>query len=661
MKEKEAQKRIKKLKKLIRRHRYLYHVLDKPELSDSAFDSLKRKLFQLEQKYPHLITPDSPTQRVGGKPLDKFKKFKHPRPMLSFNDAFSQKEMEEWEKRFKKLLAPEERKKINYFVELKFDGLAIELVYEKGILEVGATRGDGKIGEDVTQNLKTIEAIPLKLRNFEERVVVRGECLISKKEFQRINRERKEKGLAPYSNTRNTAAGSIRQLDPKIVASRNLDAYLYDLVSDLGAKTHQEKHKILKELGFKVHKAVKLCSNLKEVFEFHRKWEKEREKLPFEIDGLVVQINNNNLFQKLGVVGKAPRGAIAYKFPLRQAETEIEDIKVQVGRTGAVTPIAYLKPVDIEGVTISRATLHNEDEIERLGVKIGDTVIVGRAGDVIPDIVKVLPDLRTGKEKGFKMPDKCPNCGTKLKKDGVILKCPNASCEARQRKYLHHFASKKAFDIEGLGPQIINQLLEEKLINDPVDLFNLREGDLLPLEGFNKKSANNLLKAIKKSREISWPKFIYALGIPGVGEETAVLLANNFNSLAKLKEAKKEDLENIHDIGPEVSRDIRNYFQKKGDSPDKLLENGVEIRKFNSTGQKLKGKKFVLTGTLESLTRDEAKNKIRSLGGKTGSSASSETDYLVIGENPGSTKLREAKKEKVEIIEEEEFLGMLGR
>ncbi len=660
MKEKEAQKRIKKLKELIRRHRYLYHVLDKPELSDSAFDSLKRKLFQLEKEYPRLITPDSPTQRVGGKPLDKFKKFKHPRPMLSFNDAFSREEMKEWEERLKKLLAPEERRKINYFAELKFDGLAIELVYEKGILKVGATRGDGKTGEDVTQNLKTIEAIPLKLRNFEERVVVRGECLISKKEFQRINRERKEKGLASYSNTRNTAAGSIRQLNPKIVASRNLDAYFYDLVSDLRAKTHREKHKTLKELGFKVHKAVKLCSNLKEVFEFQRKWEKEREKLPFEIDGVVVQVNNNDLFQKLGVVGKAPRGAIAYKFVLRQAETEIKDIKVQVGRTGAVTPIAYLKPVNIEGVTISRATLHNEDEIGRLGAKIGDTVIVGRAGDVIPDIVKVLPDLRTGKEKVFKMPDKCPICGTKLKKDGVILKCPNNDCRARQRKYFHHFVSKKAFDIEGLGPQIINQLLEKKLINDPADLFNLKEGDLLPLEGFDKKSADNLLKAIKESREISWPKFIYALGIPGVGEETAVLLANNFNSLAELKKAERKDLETIHDIGPEVSRDICNYFQKKENFPDKLLENGVKIKSFQSKGRKLKGRKFVLTGTLKSLTRDEAKNKIRSLGGKTSNSVSSETDYLVIGENPGSTKLEEAKKEKVKVLEEKKFLGMLG-
>jgi DNA ligase (NAD+) len=683
----EAKQRIEKLKKLINYHRYLYHVLDRQEISESALDSLKKELFDLEQKYPEFITPDSPTQRVAGKPLEKFEKVRHPAPMLSFNDAFSEKDMQDWQERIKKLLTEKDIEKLDYFCELKFDGLAIELIYEAGILKVGSTRGDGIIGENVTQNLKTIEAIPLRLRETEEvikdlekeglteiaqtikkkglkKVVVRGEALISKKEFERINKEQEKKGLPKYANPRNIAAGSIRQLDPKVTASRHLDAYLYDLVSDLGQTTHAQEHQILKILGFKTHRGTKYCKTLKDVFEFHKFWQERRDSLPFEIDGLVVQVNNNEIFQKLGVVGKAPRGAIAYKFPLKQSETIIEDIKVQVGRTGAVTPVAHLKPVEVGGVTITRATLHNEDEIKRLGVKIGDTVIVGRAGDVIPEVVKVLKELRTGKEKEFKMPKKCPVCGTPLQRpEGeAIWRCPNPNCSARQRRYLYHFVSKGAFDIEGLGPKIIDQLLEEGLISDPADLFELKEGDLLPLERFAEKSAENLVKAIQSKKEITLGRFIYALGIPQVGEETAQDLANHFKNLDNLKKATLEELLLIKDIGPETANSIYSFFREKRNLNliERLLKAGVEIitPALTKAPRKLEGKTFVLTGTLKSMTREEAKEKIRNLGGETSESVSKKTNFLVVGENPGS-KFQKAKKLGVKTIDEKEFLEML--
>jgi len=689
MTKKEAKQRIEKLKKLINYHRYLYHVLDKQEISEAALDSLKKELFDLEQKYPEFITPDSPTQRVGGKPLDKFEKVRHPSPMLSFNDAFSEKDMIEWEERIKKLLTEEEISNLDYFCELKFDGLAIELIYENGLLKQGSTRGDGKIGEDVTQNLKTIEAIPLRLRDLDEvindlqkkgleriaqflkkngykgTIVVRGEGLISKKEFERINKEQEKKGLPKYANPRNIAAGSIRQLDPKITASRRLDAYMYDLVTNLGQTTHEQEHEILKVLGFKTHKeGTKYCKNLKEVFEFHHFWAKKRDTLPFEIDGVVVQVNDNKIFEKLGVVGKAPRGAIAYKFPLKQAETIVEDIKVQVGRTGAVTPVAHLKPVEVGGVTITRATLHNEQEIKRLGVRIGDTVIVGRAGDVIPEVVKVLKELRTGKEKEFKMPKRCPVCGTKLIKpeEEAIWRCPNPNCQARQRRYLYHFVSKSAFDIEGLGPKIIDQLVEEGLISSPADIFELKEGDLLPLERFAEKSAKNLIEAIQAKKQIPLARFIYALGIKGVGEETAQDLALHFQDIENLKKATLQELLNIKDIGPETAKAIFDFFQHKRNIEllERLKKAGIKIISPSKSlkSQKLKGKKFVLTGALKEMTREEAKNRIRELGGEVSESVSKKTDFVVVGQNPGS-KLKKAKKLGVKIIKEEEFLKML--
>jgi len=668
MRKEQAKQRIDKLKKLINYHRYLYHVLDRQEISDSALDSLKKELFDLEKKFPEFITPDSPTQRVGGEPLDKFEKVRHPEPMLSFNDAFSEKDMKEWLERIFKLLTEEEKKEIDFYCELKIDGLAIELIYKNGILKTGSTRGNGIIGEDVTQNLKTIEAIPLRLREEEikvpKEVVVRGEVFIPKKEFEKVNREQKKKNLPTYANPRNLAAGSVRQLDPKITASRRLDSFAYELITDFGAKTHQQKHEILKKLGFKTNPHNRYCENLEKVFEFHKYAQKIREKLDYEIDGIVVIVNSNKIFKKLGVVGKAPRGAIAFKFPLKQTTTVVKNIRVQVGRTGVLTPVAYLKPVKLGGVTISRATLHNEDEIKKLDVRIGDTVIVGRAGDVIPDIIKVLPELRTGKEKKFKMPKKCPVCGAKVEKKAgeVAYYCTNQNCFARQKEYFYHFVSKGAFDIEGLGPKIVDQLLSEGLVSSPADLFVLKKGDLLPLERFAEKSAENLIKAIQERKEITLPRFIYALGIRNVGEETARVLAEHFCTLENLRKATLEELEKIKDIGPVVAKSIFNWFSLERNIKflERLKEAGVSIKyqKTKPKRQKLTGKIFVFTGALATMTREQAKEKIRELGGEVSESVSKKTDFVVVGKDPGS-KYEKAKKLGIKIINEQEFLTMI--
>lgn len=711
MNKEKIKERIKKLRELINYHRYLYHVLDKQEITEAALDSLKKELFDLEQEFPEFITPDSPTQRVGGKPLEKFEKVRHPKPMLSFNDAFSREDMKDWLERNSKLLGPDELLKVDYYCEPKLDGLAIELIYENRIFKTGSTRGDGILGEDITQNLKTIEAIPLKLRDTEKvvkdlekdnlgeiaknilvkglkNVIARGEAIITKKEFEKTNKEQQKKNLSVFANPRNMAAGSIRQLNSKITASRHLDSNIYDLVSDFGQDTHEKEHKILHNLGFKTNnKYSKYCKNLNEVFEFHDFWQKNREKLPYEIDGIVVQINNNKIFEKLGVIGKAPRAAIAFKFALKQATTIVEDIKVQIGRTGAITPVAVLKPVAVGGVTISRATLHNEDEIKRLGIKIGDTVIVGRAGDVIPDIIKVLPELRTGREKEFKIPKNCPSCGKKLlKPEGEVLwRCKNPKCSAQQKEYFYHFVSKGAFDIVGLGPKIINKLLDAGLILDPADLFTLKIGDIISIEclphrkpkaflrGFAEKSAQNLISAIELKKKITLPKFIFALGIRNIGEETSHDLADYFGSIGKLKMANQGQLQGITDIGPEVSRSIYEWFQSKNNLEllEKLKKAGIEIKHKESKipqpeqarygvgkNQKLRGLKVVLTGVLEKMTRDEAKEKVRLLGGEISESVSRETNYVIVGRGPG-LKYDKAKKLGVKTIDEKEFLKMI--
>lgn len=681
----DAQKRIGKLRKTIEHHRHLYHVLDKPEISDEILDSLKKELFDLEQQFPELITPDSPTQRVGGKPLKQFNKFKHPAPMISFNDAFNLEDMNEWKGRFERIIKG--ASKHGYYCELKIDGLAIELIYENGILKTGTTRGDGTIGEDVTQNLKTIEPLPLKLLEKDKvlknltkdglerfapkiekalsgAIVVRGEAFIALKEFKKTNLEQKKSGFKEYANPRNLAAGSVRQLDPRITASRHLDSFAYSLVTDFGQKKHDEEHLILRALGFKINPNNKFCQNIDEVQKFRDHWEKGREKLDYEIDGIVVIVNDNETFKRLGVVGKAPRGAIAYKFSPKEAETILENIIVQVGRTGTLTPVAVLRPVQIGGTTVSRATLHNLDEIKRLGVKIGDTVVVGRAGDVIPDIKKVLTDLRTGKEKEFRMPSKCPVCGESVEQIAgqVAFKCVNKNCPAIKREAIYHFVSKKAFDIDGVGPKIIDQLMDTGLIRDAADLFTLKKEDFLNLERFAEKSAQNAITSFQSKKRVTLDKFIYSLGIEHAGEETAFALAKKFKTLKKISETTLEELSNVPDIGPIVAKSISDWFQKRYNQKllDKFKKSGIQIEKQKTakSSEKLVGKTFVLTGTLKTLGRDEAKEKIRELGGDISETVSSKTDYLVAGSEPGS-KYERAKELKITIIEEEEFLEML--
>ncbi|GMX58983.1 MAG: NAD-dependent DNA ligase LigA [Candidatus Microsyncoccus archaeolyticus] len=675
MQKQEVKKRIEKLRELIDHYRYSYHVLDKEEISPAALDSLKKELFDLEAEYPEFITSDSPTQRIGGKPLDEFEKYERKKTMMSFDDAFSRQDMENWEKRNCKLLTEKEKELIDYYCEPKLDGLAIELVYINGLLEVGATRGDGRVGENVTQNIKTIESIPLKIKeesfeklkkqgfNITKEIIVRGEAVISKKDFEKVNKERKKNNLSLYANPRNLAAGSIRQLDSKITAERHLTGDIYDIISDLGQKTHKQEHEILEILGFKTNnKHNKLCKNLDEVFDFYNAWIKKRESLPYEIDGIVVSINNNQIFDKLGTVGKSPRGAIALKFPLIEAITIVEDIKVQVGRTGAITPVAILKPVEVNGATITRATLHNEKEIQRLGLKIGDTVIVGRAGDVIPEVVRVFPELRTGKERYFEMPKYCPSCDTKLIKPGkdVIWRCPNPKCFARKLKYFNHFVSRSAFNMEGLGPKIIERLLDEGLVSDPADLFDLKKGDLFDLERFGEKSAENIIESIQKRKTITYSRYIYSLGIRNVGIKTANDLSKQFKSIKEFQKASIEDLEKILEIGPIVAKSIFEWFKDKDNIEfiEKLESKGVVYEKTKQAKGKLKGLSFVITGTLNSFSREVAKEKIEELGGEIFGSISKNLDYLIVGENPG-LKYDKAKKLGIKIIKEKDFLKML--
>jgi len=671
---KQAEKRINNLKKVISHHRYLYHVLDKQEISDSALDSLKHELYQFEQRYPEFITKDSPTQRVGGKPLDKFKKVSHKVPMLSIMDIFSEKELEDWENYLKRL---DKKAKFEYFLELKIDGFAITLVYENGIFVQGSTRGNGRIGEDVTSNLKTIESIPLKLniygklptKEIEERIKslvekgkieVRGEVYMEKEAFNSFNKKLEKNGEKPYANPRNLAAGSIRQLNSKVAVSRPLKFLAYDIATELGQTKHSQKHQILPCLGFQTNEG-KICKNLNEIISYWRKVDERRKLLPFQIDGVVVVVNNDTLFKKLGTVGKSARGSRAFKFSPEQSTTIIKDVIFQVGRTGAVTPVAVLKPIKIGGTVVTRATLHNEDEIKKLGVKIGDTVIVGRAGDVIPDIIKAISELRTGKEKNIHFPEKCPVCGKSLfKPEGeAVWRCRNPKCSAVRKKFLYHFVSKKSFDIEGLGPKIIDKLIDESLISKTPDIFKLAEGDLIPLEKFAEKSAENLIRAIEKSKRISLSRFIFSLGIRYAGEETSIDLANYFGSLKEIEKADIEELERVPDIGCVVAKSIYKWFKEKSNL--KLVNNligvDIEIIPPKKVEKKFKGKKFVFTGTLVGMTRDEAKNKARMLGGDISSSVSKETDFVVCGSSPGSKK-EKAQKLGVKTISEKEFFKM---
>ncbi|KKR49212.1 MAG: ligase protein [Candidatus Magasanikbacteria bacterium GW2011_GWC2_40_17] len=690
----EAKERVAKLRQEIERHRYLYHVLDKQEISDAALDSLKHELYKLEQQFPKLITPDSPTQRVGGKALAEFKKIKHKSPMLSIEDVFSFEETADWLARIKKIVPQAD---FNFYAEIKMDGLAVSLIYKNLFLEIGSTRGDGVTGEDVTQNLKTIDAIPLKMRLPEKKEIeefltrfnkqgrfnkkklqkflnnpreleVRGECFMSKKVFEDLNKEQVKAGLGSFANPRNAAAGSIRQLDSNITAKRRLDFFAYALLTDLGQATHEQAHELVKLFGLKVNPYNHLAADLPAVEKFHEKIMKEREKIPYWTDGVVVVVNDNDIFDKLGVVGKTPRAMIAYKFPAEQATTVVEKVDWQVGRTGALTPVATMWPVFVAGSTVTHATLHNLDEIRRLGLKIGDTVILEKAGDIIPKVVEVLPRLRTGKEKEIHPPTKCPICGSEVEKKesqsregkSVAVFCTNKNCFAKKKENLIHFVSKKAFNIEGLGEKIVEQLINEGLITTAADIFSLKKGDLEPLERFAEKSAQNLVEAIANSKKITLARFLYALGILHVGEETAVDLANHFGSLEKIKKASLENLNTLPNVGEVMAQSIWQWFQSEKNL--KLLEalqkNGVVIENYISRAAgKFKGISFVFTGEMDSFTRDEAKEKVRSEGGETPSSISTQTDFVVAGHDPGS-KFTKAKKKGVKIINENDFLKM---
>ena len=666
-----VKERIGKLRDLIRRYRYEYHVLDKSTISDDALDSLKKELFDLESEHPDLITPDSPTQRIAGEPLKGFEKVNHPGRMLSLNDAFSEQDFRDWKERLDGALGSTYRGQ--FYCDLKMDGLAVELRYVDGLLVQASTRGDGLVGEDVTQNIRTVDAVPLRLRDDErdvpELVLIRGEAYLTKKEFERMNRRLQKEGKKTHANPRNLAAGTIRQLDANITAERRLSFYAYGLYDRDGrhgalADRHSESYALLRAWGVPTNPNGTVVRSVDEVIKFHATWEKKRDALDYEFDGVVITADDNETYRRAGIVGKAPRGAVAFKFAARQAETVVEDIKVQVGRTGVLTPVAHLKPVHIGGTTVTRATLHNMDEIRRLGVMIGDTVIVGRAGDVIPDIIKVLPELRTGDEKPFRMPRTCPVCGTTVVRERgkVAFVCPNRDCPARRRQDIYHFVSRAALDIDGIGPKIIDQLMDAGLVQDAADLFTLRVDDIMSLERFADVSSRNVVRAIGDRRRVPLHRFIYGLGIPNVGEETAQALAREFRTLEHLRKASREELEAIEDVGPIVAESIVEWFRRPYHRRllEKFDEADVTVVAERAHRGPLTGTSFVITGTLESLGRDEAKARIRALGGKVSETVSDETDFVVVGEKPGS-KYEKALKLGTAILDEKKFLSILNK
>lgn len=685
MTKEKAKNRIKQLRAEIDDHRYRYNVLDKPVISDAVYDSLFHQLVKLEEDFPELITPDSPTQRVGAKPAEKFAKVRHDSRMLSINDVFNYEELEKWQDRLIRLGAGKTIKENGYFVELKMDGLAVSLKYKNGILDIGSTRGDGTVGEDVTQNLKTIDSIPLGInkkidiknnkcgkffddQDFEkimnDELEVRGEVFLSKADFEKLNDDRKKKGLPIFANPRNIAAGSVRQLDSKVTAMRDLDFFVYAINSKIGLSLHSEEHELAECLGFKVNKNNKICKNLKGVESFLRHWDKAREKLSYQTDGVVVILNDKKEFERLGSVGKAPRAMIAYKFPAEEAQSIIRDIIVQVGRTGKLTPVAVMDPTIVAGSTVSRATLHNADEIERKDIRIGDTVVIRKAGDVIPEVVEPIVKMRTGKEKKFAMPNSCPICGGKvIKIEGEVdFYCADKNCAVREKRQIEHFVSKAAFDIDGLGPKIIEQLISVGLIRDVADIFKLQIDDLRPLERFAEKSASNTIEAIEDSKEISLERFIYALGIRHVGSEMATDVAKQFGTIEKILSSERGELERMYGVGEKVASSISDYFsdEKSKSLIKRLIASGVKISKYHSPVQanKLGGKSFVVTGSLESMTREDAHKKIVQNGGKISSSVTSKTDFLVVGDEPGS-KLEKAKNFGTKILNEKEFLTMI--
>jgi DNA ligase (NAD+) len=662
----EAKKRIEQLKQVIAEHRYNYHVLDKLTLSEAVLDSLKHELYTLEQSHPEFITPDSPTQRVGGEPLSKFEKVRHARPMLSMEDVFSQKEFEAWQARLEKHLR---KKVVELFCMPKLDGLAVSLVYEDGVLITAATRGNGQVGEDVTMNVKTIDSVPLCLRSakgltYPKRVEVRGEIYIPEKAFKQLNQQMKKEGKPEYANPRNTAAGSIRQLDSKITASRGLAFVAWDLDADFGQKTMDEEWKLMKELGFVPVPESVLLTGIHEVEKHWYQLQKKREKLGYWIDGMVVRVNDNQLYDELGVVGKTPRGLVAWKFPAEEATTVVREIQWTVGRTGALTPVAVVEPTWIGGTTVQHASLHNMDEIERLDVRVGDTVVLYKAGDIIPKIKEVVSGLRPAGAKKTTLPTTCPVCGSGVERheDEVALYCRNPRCFIQDREQILH--AVRAFEIDGLGPQTITTLLEHGIISTPADLFLVGVGELEGLEGFAKRSAEKLVEEIQSHKTILLSRFILALGIRNVGEQTAIDLAHHFETLERFLEASQETLVAVDGIGEVVAENVYAFLQDPIHQAliQAYIQHGVVIENTKKTQrlQPLEGKTVVVTGTLDALSRDEVKEVIREAGGKVSGSVSSKTDYLLAGEHAGS-KLEKAKELGVSVLSENAFLAMIGK
>ena len=653
---------VKELRKTLHRHNYRYYVLDDPEISDAEYDRMMQELVKLETDFPDLMSPDSPTLRVGAPPLDKFEIIEHSIPMLSLENGFNDQDIFEFDRRIKRNLSIDSD--IIYTTEPKLDGVAVELVYENGRLITASTRGDGFYGELITSNVRTIRSVPLRLHTEKEKRIpslleVRGEVFIGKKAFKSLNNERLDENLPPFANPRNAAAGSLRQLDSKITAKRPLEIFVYGVgrIADLELESHSDILYALQKLGFRINPYIRPKVTIKEVIDGYRELSEQRDLLPYDIDGMVIKVDSLALQRLLGATSRSPRWAIAYKFKAVQETTQIIDIDVQVGRTGTLTPVAHLSPVNIGGVTVSRATLHNEDEIKRKDIKIGDTVLVQRAGDVIPEVVKVIISKRTGEEKTFSMPLRCPVCDSSVirSENEAALRCINTSCPAQIKERIKHFASKGAFDIDGLGDKLIEQLVEKKLLRSYADIFRLKEDVLKDLERMGSKSAANIVHAIEDSKRITLNCFIYALGIRNVGEHMAGVLAGSFESLERLIGATPDELVAIDGVGSVVAESIVEFFKKHENRKiiDDMIANGVKIFRDNAHKQgTLAGKTFVLTGTLETLTRSEAKRAIEEAGGRVAGSVSRNTDYLVIGASPGS-KFKRAQELDVDIIDEQ--------
>ncbi|MEO0097972.1 MAG: NAD-dependent DNA ligase LigA [candidate division WOR-3 bacterium] len=658
-----AKAEIARLRKEINYHNYRYYVLNDPVISDYEYDMLLKKLEELERQFPDLITPDSPTQRVGGEPIKEFPTVTHEPPMLSLDNTYSYEELKEFDKRIKKVVSD-----VEYIGELKVDGVAVSLKYKDGIFVQGATRGDGIHGDDITQNLRTIKTLPLRLLT-EERdflnLEVRGEAFITKKQFLEMNKEREEEGEPLFANPRNACAGSLKLLDPKEVARRKLDIFIHTVPKPPSEK-YQSDNLVLEKLskiGFKVIPHSPVLPTINEVIDYCEEWKEKKRELPYEVDGIVIKVNNFAHREELGETIKSPRWAVAYKYPPEQATTKIKRIYVQVGRTGTLTPVAEFEPVFLSGTTVTRATLHNFEEMRRKDIRVNDTVLVEKAGEVIPQVVKVIKEKRTGKEKEFPIPKKCPVCGGNVvkEKEEVAYRCVNASCPAQIKRRIEHFASRKAMDIENLGEKLVNVLVEKGLVKDFADLYFLKREDLLNLERMGEKSVSNLLKAIEESKNRPFHRVLYALGIRHVGIGGAQILAHHFPSIDDLAKASFEKLSQISGVGPIIAESIKNFFADKNNLVliNKLKKAGVNLAE-EKKEKILAGKTFVITGTLKNFTRDEAHELIISLGGNVSTSVSKKTDYLICGEEPGS-KLAKAQTLGVKVITEEEFLKMVGR